>query len=155
MKFIADAMLGKLEKRLRLLGFDVLYDAALPDNEIIMLSRESGRTILTRDTGLASRPLAEHHLLILSDHVNEQIAQVLSAFPAPPAEEALTRCSMCNETLLPIELKDAADRIPQFIAQSKRTYLSCPVCERVYWRGTHVRRLEASGNLLHKKSRRP
>ena len=48
MKFIADVMLGRLAKRLRLLGFDVLYDRAFIDNEIIRLSLEQGRIILTR-----------------------------------------------------------------------------------------------------------
>ena len=53
MKFIADVMLGKLAKRMRLMGFDVLYDRTLDDNEIIRLSLEQNRILLTRDTELA------------------------------------------------------------------------------------------------------
>ena len=49
MKFIADVMLGRLAKKLRLLGFDVLYDRTFNDNEIIRLSLEQERVILTRD----------------------------------------------------------------------------------------------------------
>jgi uncharacterized protein with PIN domain len=58
MKFIADVMLGKLAKRMRLLGFDVLYDPAYEDNEVLRLALDHDRVILTRDAGLASRPLA-------------------------------------------------------------------------------------------------
>jgi hypothetical protein len=80
MNFIADAMLGSLAKRLRLLGFDVLYDHTLADNEVLRLALEQGRVILTRDTGLAARPLARNHVLIKSDHVDDQVQQVLDAF---------------------------------------------------------------------------
>ena len=67
MKFIADVMLGKLAKRMRLMGFDVLYGSTCEDNEVLRLALDQGRIILTRDTGLASRPLAQNHLLIASD----------------------------------------------------------------------------------------
>jgi uncharacterized protein with PIN domain len=59
LKFIADVMLGRLAKRLRLRGLDVLYDRTLNDNEIIRLSLEQDRVILTRDTALSNRPLAK------------------------------------------------------------------------------------------------
>ena len=81
MKFIADVMLGRLAKRLRLRGFDVLYDRTLNDNEIIRLSLEQDRVILTRDKALSDRPLAKNHLFINSDLVQEQVEQVLSSFP--------------------------------------------------------------------------
>ena len=43
-------MLGRLAKWLRLLGFDVLYYPDIEDREVIKISREQNRTILTRDT---------------------------------------------------------------------------------------------------------
>ena len=99
MKFIADVMLGRLAKRMRLLGFDVLYDSGLDDNEIIRLSLEQDRIILTRDTGLVTRPLAARHFFIHEDRVEEQLSQVLSAFPIDEKILPLTRCSYCNELL--------------------------------------------------------
>jgi uncharacterized protein with PIN domain len=148
MKFIADAMLGKLAKRMRLLGLDVLYDPELDDNDIIRLSMEQDRAILTRDTGLAARPLAGNHLYIKSEHVREQLDQVLAAFP----EEQLpfTRCSECNEPVIPVAKEDVEDFVPRYVYEKNTEFLRCPKCGRIYWQGTHVKRM-----ALQKKKSRP
>ena len=140
MKFIADAMLGRLAKRMRLLGFDVLYDPAMEDNEILRLALEQGRFILTRDTDLASRPLAARHLLIRSDHGDEQLDQVLDAFPLPAAGP-LTRCSFCNDPLVPLDRTDARDRVPGHVLATMKVFFECRRCGRVYWSGSHMKRL--------------
>ena len=141
MKFIADVMLGKLAKRLRLLGFDVLYDHRFEDNEILRLALEQGRTILTRDTGLTSRPLAQNHLLVESDLVDEQVHQVIEAF-SPQDERPLTRCSLCNEPLSALRRMDARDLVPDHVHATVFGYLRCALCEKVYWKGSHVRNMQ-------------
>ena len=147
MKFIADAMLGSLAKRLRLLGFDVLYDPSSTDNEVLRLSLEQERTILTRDTAFASRPLASNHLLITDDNIDRQIEQVLAFFPAPAAD-ALTRCSVCNGTLDALSRKDAHDLVPDHVFATVGAYWRCRDCGKVYWKGSHVRNM---GYLRTKK----
>jgi uncharacterized protein with PIN domain len=141
MKFIADAMLGRLAKGLRLLGFDVHYDRMLSDNEIIRLSLEQGRMILTRDTGLAARPLAALHLFITSDRIQEQIDQVLAFVPPDTDVRPLTRCTLCNEGLVPIRKEDVLDRVPPYVLEKYSTFVQCTVCGRIYWRGSHVKRI--------------
>lgn len=139
MKFIADVMLGRLAKRLRLLGFDVLYDRTLNDNELIRLSLEQDRVILTRDTGLAARPLAANHLFINGDGVLAQVEQVLSAFPA--SSLPLTRCSECNVLLAPLKKRDARDLVPPPVYDAYDEFLQCASCGRIYWKGSHVKRM--------------
>jgi len=141
MKFVADVMLGRLAKRMRLLGFDVLYDRTLDDNEIIRCSLEQDRVILTRDRVLVNRPLAANHLLIESDLVQEQVAQVLSAFPLETPFNPLSRCSECNEPLDRITREEARDLVPQYVYEKKDLFLRCPRCKRTYWHGTHVMRM--------------
>ncbi len=53
MKFIADVMVGKLARWLRVLGLDVSYSNNYEDDEIIDIAESEDRVILTRDTGLA------------------------------------------------------------------------------------------------------
>lgn len=141
MKLIADAMLGRFAKRLRLLGFDVLYDPSWEDNEIVRLSLEQGLTILTRDTRLASRPVAANHLLIEHDHISDQVMQVLRqpGMTAPPGP--LTRCSRCNHALAPALKQDIRDLVPAHIYATKNAFSVCSGCGKVYWRGSHVRRI--------------
>jgi uncharacterized protein with PIN domain len=138
MKFIADGMLGKLAKQLRLLGFDVLYDRALNDHEIIRLSLEQHRVILSRDTALIKRPLASTHCFIKSDRVRDQLKQVLDDFALSPHATPLTRCSKCNEPLVPIMKQDVRDIVPQFVYENNKEFLHCLHCERTYWKGTHM-----------------
>lgn len=140
MIFIADTMLGRLAKRMRLLGFDVLYDPAMADNDILRLALEQGRVILTRDTGLASRPLARNHLLIRSDHGDDQLDQVLAAFPLPDAGP-LTRCSLCNAPLMSIRREEIRDRVPPYVYERYDGFLHCTKCERIYWKGSHITRM--------------
>lgn len=144
MKFIADVMLGRLAKRMRLLGFDVLYDRTIDDNDLIRLSLEQDRLILTRDTGLAERPLAVNHVLIADNDIRSQIKQVLSAFPRGVLPQPLTRCSECNEPLVAIFRKKAKDLVPAYVYEKHETFLQCMTCKRVYWTGTHVGRMKLS-----------
>jgi uncharacterized protein with PIN domain len=141
MKFIADAMLGKLAKRLRLLGHDVLYDAAFSDNDLIRLALEQDRTILTRDTVLASRPLAQRHLFIDSDHVDLQLRQVEDACSAEAAPAPLSRCSICNGILAPVDKSTVCDRVPELVLRTAPAFFQCRACERIYWEGSHVKNM--------------
>ncbi|MBW2661546.1 MAG: hypothetical protein JRD93_06075, partial [Deltaproteobacteria bacterium] len=55
--FIADAMLGRLAKWMRIIGCDVEYFSEISDNEISERAFHSGRVILTRDTMLIRRKI--------------------------------------------------------------------------------------------------
>ncbi len=147
MKFIADAMLGSLAKRMRLLGYDVLYDHTLADNEVLRFALDQGRIILTRDTGLASRPLAQNHILIGSDLIDEQLHQVLEAF-SPRGDGPLTRCSVCNEPLAVLDRLAVRDLVPDHVYDTVTEFCRCGSCGRVYWKGSHVR------NMARRKSKK-
>ncbi|MCK9418405.1 MAG: Mut7-C RNAse domain-containing protein [Nitrospirae bacterium] len=145
MKFIADVMLGRLAKRLRLLGFDVLYVRTLNNNEIIRLSLEQDRVILTRDMALSDRPLAENHLFIKSDLVQEQVEQVLLTVPLETPLNPLSRCSECNDLLDRILREEVRDLVPHHVFENQEVFLRCPRCNRLYWHGTHVMRMAILG----------
>jgi len=63
-RFAADAMLGRLGRWLRVLGFDTSYDAALDDAALVRLAHEEARILLTRDRHLLRelRPLRAHEV---------------------------------------------------------------------------------------------
>ena len=145
MKFIADVMLGRLAKRMRLLGFDVLYDRTMDDNEIIRLSLAQNRVILTRDTGLAVRPLAANHVFIKHDALDDQLGQILDTLTLASVPGILTRCSCCNEPLTSVSRSDIRDRVPQYVYERYEEFLRCTKCERIYWKGTHVKNMRLSG----------
>lgn len=135
-------MLGRLAKRMRLLGFDVLYDRMLDDNEIIRLSLEEDRMILTRDIALVERPLAANHLFITDNDARKQIQQVLDSFALGELPRPLTRCSECNELLAVISRREAQNLVPAYMYEkNNEDFLGCPKCGRIYWKGTHTKRM--------------
>jgi uncharacterized protein len=142
MKFVADVMLGRLAKRLRLLGFDVYYNDKLNDNGVIGISLDEDRVILTRDRSLSNRPLSGTHLFIRSERVQEQVDQVLAALPL--TAHPLTRCSECNRPLIPIARRDAKDLVPAHVYERYKEFHRCDACGRIYWKGSHVERMRSA-----------
>ncbi|HYX72308.1 MAG TPA: Mut7-C RNAse domain-containing protein, partial [Nitrososphaera sp.] len=54
--FLADSMLGSIARKLRIFGFDTLYDAQVnDDDEILKIGMEQDRVILTADKELFKR----------------------------------------------------------------------------------------------------
>jgi len=141
-RLIADAMLGALARWLRALDVDVTYDPALDDPELVDRAVAEERTILTRDRRLTERRLARNHILIRSDDVAEQLRQVIDELGLDPEPgRVLGRCLRCNTPLEPVDAERARARVPPWVARTQDEFRACPDCGRVYWRGTHVRRM--------------
>ena len=136
-KFVADVMVGKLARWLRVLGFDVVYSNILEDDEIIRLAKSENRVILTRDGGLAARCRDSQYLLIDSDAYKEQIQQVLRAYDLKDFK-VFSRCLECNTTLQAVDKETVFEKIPPFIYLTQERFATCPTCGRVYWHGTHA-----------------
>jgi uncharacterized protein with PIN domain len=136
-------MLGALARWLRVLDLDTACDPSLDDPELVARAHAEGRTILTRDRRLTERRLARNHLLIRSGVVDEQVRQVLDDLGLrPDPARLLARCLRCNTPLEPLAADAARARVPPWVARTQGEFRACPACGRVYWRGTHVERME-------------
>ena len=140
MKLLADAMLGKLCKWLRLLGHDTTYDSGWADNDIVRLARAEGRVILTRDRALSERR-GIRALLLTSDLLEEQLAQVISELQLPPGV-AGSRCSVCNGLLEQVAGISVQERVPRHVYETQEVFRHCPKCDRIYWQGGHWERMQ-------------
>ena len=136
LKLLADGMLGKLAKWLRLLGYDTAYDNAATDPELARRARAEGRVLLTRDRELAGRR-GLRTLLIQSEILEEQVREVQDGL-GPPPDPALSRCAVCNAVLEAVDPGEIADRVPPYVLRTQSEFRRCPGCGRVYWPGTHV-----------------
>ncbi|MGE5894171.1 MAG: Mut7-C RNAse domain-containing protein [bacterium] len=143
MKFIADAMLGKLAKWMRVLGYDVEYFSRISDEELIERAEESGRMILTRDTLLSKRrKVRGNHFFIRGDHYRDQLRQVLGRFPLTTQTGIFSRCLVCNEPLQPVDREEAHEKVPPYVYETQDEFETCPSCGRIYWSATHVEEME-------------
>jgi uncharacterized protein len=137
-RFIADAMLGKLARWMRVLGCDVAYFPAIGDRELVELAASSGRLILTRDTLLVRRRRArDNHFFVEGDDFRKQLRQVVERFAIDPNARFLTRCLACNALLAEIGKGAVRERVPPYIYETQEEFRVCPICSRIYWQGTH------------------
>jgi len=139
LRLLADGMLGRLAKWLRLLGYDTAYENDADDLHLARRARAEGRVLLTRDHVLAARR-GLRTLLIESEVLEEQVRQVQGTL-GPPAEPPRSRCPLCNLLLEPATGAEVADRIPSYVLRTHERFRVCPGCGRVYWEGSHIEQM--------------
>ncbi|MCL0088547.1 Mut7-C RNAse domain-containing protein [Dehalococcoidia bacterium] len=144
-RFIVDLNVGKLAKRLRMLGYDALFINGLDDNELVRIALKEGRVLLTRDTGILRRGVAFTGkikvVLIEADNVREQLRQVVETLHLEWGSDPFSLCLECNEPLIPRRKEEVRDLVPPYVLQTQEQYVQCPGCNRIYWRGTHWQRM--------------
>lgn len=141
MRFLADNMLGRLATWLRLLGYDTAYLPRADDAELARVARVQDRILLTRDVELTRRR-GLRYVLIESELIEGQLEQLARALDLT-AQEAFSRCAVCNILLEQVSKEDVRDAIPPYVFQTQDQFRRCPQCGRVYWRGTHWANMQA------------
>jgi uncharacterized protein len=141
MRFVADVMLGRLARWLRILGNDTCYNPAWDDAHIIRIARAESRILLTRDRELARRSVASL-TLIKSEQLDEQLGQLQHEFRINCKSEP--RCPICNSQLQPITKEEAWDQVPLYAFIDNQTFSRCLGCGRFYWPGSQWRRIRAT-----------
>ncbi len=136
-RFVADVMLGKLAKWLRIAGYDVLYSNRYGDEELVALSRDQGRILLTMDTGLLVRRSVGRFLYLERPDPEGQLREVFDAVGAAGMPRPLSRCLGCNEPLAEAPRESVRGRVPPFVFATHARFTTCPKCGKVYWSGTH------------------
>jgi uncharacterized protein len=140
MKFIADIMLGKLARYLRMAGNDVLYFNNISDDEILHIAKDQDRIILTRDSLMLQRKDCKNGIisssLIRDDDFLEQLKQVKNDFSLNMAP-LLSRCLKCNSLLEKVRKPELEGKIPPYVFKTQERFMYCAECSKYYWRGTH------------------
>jgi uncharacterized protein with PIN domain len=141
-RFIADVHLGTLARNLRLLGFDTAWERDLDDETIIGTAAREGRIILTRDKGILKNGNVTHGYWLRATDPAKQLDEVIRALDLAGSIEPYVRCMDCNGKLEDIPRSDAAQSVPLQVFLVYRNFRRCRCCGRVYWRGSHLRRLD-------------
>ena len=147
-RFIADAMLGRLARWLRLLGFDTLYYPGISDSDLLKIALRDGRFILTRDTHFLKMKNLAALSFVRSNEPLEQVREVLGRFASKGSLPG--RCARCNGILSQVETRDSVrDMVPEYVFLNCNDFMKCRSCGSVYWEGTHLKRFRAMlGGIL-------
>ena len=145
-RFIVDVNVGRLAKWLRVMGYDSLYIPDVEDGELVQRALEDDRIIITRDARILYRRVVTsgqlRAALVRDDAVRRQIHQVVQELGLQRPRE-FSRCIRCNEPLQGVPKKSVAERVPRYVYQTQREFMECPLCRKLYWRGTHWRSMRA------------
>ena len=141
-RWVADEMLGRLARYLRIFGHDVEYVRGLEDEEVAERARSEGRVLVTRDRALARR--VPGSLLLRSPWIGGQLREVRAAFPSACFEPRFDRCTRCNA---PLERWSAPtsgqwpEELPVERVRQGLAVFCCPACGQRYWEGSHAERI--------------
>ena len=147
-RFAADAMLGRLARWLRLLGFDCAYDSESTDEQIVRLAVSDSRTILTRDRKLPEEWWIADIYVVREEGIRKQLVEVMQRFDLAASIRVLTRCNECNCSLHHVARSDVSGRVPPRVLELHDVFSECRDCERVYWEGSHAARIRTLAERL-------
>ena len=139
-RFVAEPMLGRLTKWLRMMGYDALYQRAYREEDLLPLIGEGRKLLSRRLEAKARHPEA---ILIRSAHVGEQIKELwkLGCLNLDRTK-FFTRCLRCNVPLMEADPERARSNLPDHVYSENFSALrSCPQCGRFFWPGTHRDRM--------------
>ena len=157
MKFVADGMLGKLTRWLRMLGQDVEYFKQLEDSELLDIARNEHRILLTRDMELYQRATAKGIQVYYLDGKTEpeKLAEIAIRFEMPlKIDMEKSRCPMCNSKIESIPKEQMKGKLEGNTFANYDSFWRCPKCGKIYWQGAHWGRirdtLEKAEDILRK-----
>ena len=153
MKFLADAMCGKLKTFLRIFGYDTVYAddledvfniSPVPDEKLAEYAIENNCIIITRDYPFYKKN-RDRSIFLEGEGVYNYLNQLKVKLNLEyNFEMGKARCSICNAELKKIEDKNKIlnDVKPQTLKYYQNFYqCTNPECKKVYWRGTHIEKI--------------
>ena len=150
MKFLIDAMLGKLARFLRIFGYDTVYANDLieyyntnpvPDNNIREYAQLTNRIVITKDFPFY-KDIKDYAILLegkgIYSYLN-QLKQKLKIQLHFNIQKA--RCSTCNSALLEVPNKILIKELVKrktFLNYNEFFQCANPSCRKVFWNGPHI-----------------
>lgn len=140
MRWLCDEMLGRLARLLRAAGHDTaLAHAGASDNDLLAIARAEDRMLVTRDRTLAAAA-GELGLLLTADRPQDQAEELGRLSRVDWRLAPFTRCMVDNAPLRPATAEEFA-AMPPSVRALPGPFNACPACGRLYWPGSHVKRM--------------
>lgn len=139
--FIVDVNLGKLARRLRMLGFDADYANSYHDREVVELSVKQNRIILTRDRRLLFHKAVTHGYWVRAVDPPQQVREVLGRFDLYREIQPFHRCLGCNGVVQAVPKEQVEADLERLTRRYYNEFFRCCQCRKIYWKGSHFHRM--------------
>ena len=140
-RFVLDGHLGRLASHLRMLGLDCLYNNGYEDEELVDISVEEERFLLTRDRLLLMHKVITQGYLLRSLDSTEQLHEVVKRYGLVKWVRPFQRCMNCNHLLEAVKKETVLEKLEPLTKKYYHDFKLCPACDQVYWKGSHYERM--------------
>ena len=144
LKFVADGMLGKLARWLRMLGHNVKYSSSLSDDKLLKIAKNEYRVLLTRDLELYQQAVARgvKAVYVEGEDEAEKLAKLAKRFGFRlEIDFKSSRCPKCNARIKPVEKEAVRGKVPESTYKYYDEFWECQKCGQIYWQGAHWKRI--------------
>lgn len=144
MRFVIDSMLGRLTRWLRMLGYDAVYMNKGSDDELLAISTDERRILLTRDLALYRRATSRGLDTYFVDGCStaSRLANIAKRYLIRlTVDPHHSRCPLCNSRLNVTAKQDILHKVPRGTLNNYDEYWSCSGCEKIFWHGSHWKRI--------------
>lgn len=155
-RFLCDEMLHGLGRWLRAAGYDTaIAGPGLPDHQVLRQALDDNRVLLTCDRALAERrPARGRALALTASGLDAGAAELRRKLCVDWLHAPFTRCLLDNAPVRPAD-PAARSRLPAKARALPGPVTTCPVCARLYWPGSHARRMLARPSTWQDQAQAP
>ncbi|TFF69198.1 MAG: hypothetical protein EU516_00805 [Promethearchaeota archaeon] len=150
MKFLVDAMLGKLVRFLRIFGYDTVYAddleeffnmSPVSDDKLKEYAQKENRIIITKDLPFYNK-IRFKAVYLKGEGVYNYLNQLkLKLNLEYKFQIHRARCSVCNSVLEKVQDKNSIkEEVPVQTYENYDDFYQCskPECGKIYWNGPHI-----------------
>lgn len=141
--FLCDRMLVRLGRWLRAAGYDTaIVSDDHNDRDIVVRAHRENRLLLTCDRRLKRERAADDASVMVLDAAGTEaaVADLTRRLRLDWGLAPFTRCLEDNTPLRPAT-EDERATIPEKAGALSGPFNACPACGKLYWPGSHVRRM--------------
>lgn len=146
-------MLTRVGRWLRAAGYDtMIIDQPLEDRAILELAIKENRLLVTRDKHFLTMHQSERWVIYLhANSLKECIKELSLQIEIDWMQSPFSRCLLCNHLLTPPTESDINQQVPADVRAISNQFTYCAHCHKVYWNGTHSKRMLKQLHEWHEK----
>lgn len=161
MHFLLDGMLGKLARWLRMMGYEATYLNNYGDRDLLLIAKRDSLTLLTSDQELYRTAVGRgiETFLVEGRTEAERLAALAERYNLDlRIDTRISRCPVCGTLLKETPSSQVKDLVLPATFKVYKTFWVCsnPECHKVYWQGSHWKKIEqtlqAAGKILDNKA---
>jgi uncharacterized protein with PIN domain len=143
-KFLADSMLGKLARWLRMLGQDVVYSTELSDSELLGVAKKEARVLLTKDLELYKRAISRgiDGFYVEGETESDRLAELAQRYALTlEVDMEKSHCPLCNTKLIATPKEQISNELEKNTLTYYDKFWKCLNCRQIYWQGSHWKQI--------------